>query len=345
MSIFSKLKIRRTFYHTLFWILSILTFAFIFRLSNPICKLDIIYAVFFHISIIVSVYLNFYGIAKWLRKNSYLKYSVFSITIIAFAVVLNYYTYEVLVDLVLMDFFFVSQFNFTETAVIIIVYLIITTATKLSKSWFDLQKENQRLIKEEKEKLNSELHNLKSQINPHFLFNSLNVIYSLALKNDKITAEVVLKLSDILRYVIYDSTQENVTLNSEVLLLEKYIELQKFRIEDSTPITFISKIEKDVKIAPLIFLTLVENSFKHGINSDTENVFINIRLHSNAECVYFEIENNKAKTNQHNKNSNGVGLENIKKRLMLQYPGKHTLNIYDSKDIFKVCLKIENEKS
>jgi LytS/YehU family sensor histidine kinase len=259
--------------------------------------------------------------------------------------VLNYYTYEVLVDLVLMDFFFVSQFNFTETAVIIIVYLIITTATKLSKSWFDLQKENQRLIKEEKEKLNSELHNLKSQINPHFLFNSLNVIYSLALKNDKITAEVVLKLSDILRYVIYDSTQENVTLNSEVLLLEKYIELQKFRIEDSTPITFISKIEKDVKIAPLIFLTLVENSFKHGINSDTENVFINIRLHSNAECVYFEIENNKAKTNQHNKNSNGVGLENIKKRLMLQYPGKHTLNIYDSKDIFKVCLKIENEKS
>jgi sensor histidine kinase YesM len=345
MSIFSKLKIRRTFYHTLFWILSILTFAFIFRLSNPICKLDIIYAVFFHISIIVSVYLNFYGIAKWLRKNSYLKYSVFSITIIAFAVVLNYYTYEVLVDLVLMDFFFVSQFNFTETAVIIIVYLIITTATKLSKSWFDLQKENQRLIKEEKEKLNSELHNLKSQINPHFLFNSLNVIYSLALKNDKITAEVVLKLSDILRYVIYDSTQENVTLNSEVLLLEKYIELQKFRIEDSTPITFISKIEKDVKIAPLIFLTLVENSFKHGIKSDTENVFINIRLHSNAEYVYFEIENNKAKINQHNKNSNGVGLENIKKRLMLQYPGKHTLNIYDSKDIFKVCLKIENEKS
>lgn len=345
MSIFSKLKIRRTFYHTLFWILSILTFAFIFRLSNPICKLDIIYAVFFHISIIVSVYLNFYGIAKWLRKNSYLKYSVFSITIIAFAVVLNYYTYEVLVDLVLMDFFFVSQFNFTETAVIIIVYLIITTATKLSKSWFDLQKENQRLIKEEKEKLNSELHNLKSQINPHFLFNSLNVIYSLALKNDKITADVVLKLSDILRYVIYDSTQDSVTLNSEVLLLEKYIELQKFRIEDSTPITFISKIEKDVKIAPLIFLTLVENSFKHGINSDTENVFINIRLHSNAEYVYFEIENNKAKINQHNKNSNGVGLENIKKRLMLQYPGKHTLNIYDSKDIFKVCLKIENEKS
>ena len=345
MSILIKYNINRVFFHALFWFLSILSFAFIFKLSDSICRLDIIYSIFFHVTVLPIVYLNFFGIKKWFIKNCYLKYSAFTITIIAFAVFLNHYTFEVLVDLVLPDYYFVSQFNFAETGIIITVYLITTVATKLSKSWFDLQIVNQRMVKEEKEKLDSELHNLKAQINPHFLFNSLNVIYSLALKNDKVTAEVVLKLSDILRYVIYDSTQDKVTLNSEISLLKKYIELQKYRVEDSVPINFISSIEEDVKIAPLIFLTLVENSFKHGIKSDTENVFISIKLHTNAERIFFEIENNKPKTNKNNNNPNGLGLENIKKRLLIQYPDKHKLKVYDSKDTFKVCLEIEHEES
>jgi LytS/YehU family sensor histidine kinase len=345
MSILNKYKINRVLFHILFWVLSILAFAFIFKLSDSISRLDIIYSIFFHIAVFTGVYLNFFGIKKWVIKNCYFRYSVFAITIIAFAAFLNHYTFEVLVDLVLPDYYFVSQFNFGETAVIITVYLIITTATKLSKSWFELQRMNQRMVKEEKEKLDSELHNLKAQINPHFLFNSLNVIYSLALKNDKLTAEVVLKLSDILRYVIYDSTQDKVTLDSEVSLLKKYIELQKYRVEDSAAISFISNVEEDVKIAPLIFLTLVENSFKHGIKSDTENVFINITLNSDAEKITFEIENNKSKTNTNSSNPNGLGLENIKRRLMIQYPDRHKFEVYDSKDTFKVCLEIEHEKS
>lgn len=345
MNMLNGYKINRVLFHVLFWFLSMLTFAFIFKLSDSIGSLDIIYSVFFHVSVTTSVYLNFFGIRKWFINNCYLTYTVFTTAIIAFAVFLNHYTFEVLVDLVLPDYYFVSQFNFAETAVIITVYLIITTATKLSKSWFELQKENQRMVKEEKEKLDSELHNLKAQINPHFLFNSLNVIYSLALKNEKVTAEVILKLSDILRYVIYDSTQDKVTLDSEVLLLKKYIELQKYRVEDSASINFISNIEEEVKIAPLIFLTLVENSFKHGIKSDTENVFINIKLNSNAEKIFFEIENNKPKAINNKSISNGLGLENIKRRLMIQYPDKHNLNVYDCEDTFKVSLEIEHEKS
>jgi sensor histidine kinase YesM len=290
MSILNKYKLYRILFHSLFWFLSIIVFAFIFKLSDSIYRLDIIYSIFFHITVFTGVYLNFFGIKKWFLKNRYLEYSVFVITLIAFAVFLNQYTFEVLVDLVLPDYYFVSQFNFTETGVLITLYLTVTTATKLSQSWFELQKVKQRMVKEEKEKLDTELHNLKAQINPHFLFNSLNVIYSLALKNDKVTAEVVLKLSDILRYVIYDSTQENVTLSSEVSLLKKYIELQKYRVEDTTPITFTSNIEVDVKIAPLIFLTLLENSFKHGIKSDTENVFICIKLHSDAEKSFLRLK-------------------------------------------------------
>ncbi len=338
-------KINRVLFHALFWFLSILAFAFIFKLSDSISSLDIIYSVFFHVSVSTSVYLNFLGIKKWFINNCYPAYAAFTIVIIAFGVLLNHYTFEVLVDLVLPDYYFISQFNLAETAVIIIVYLIVTTATKLSKSWFKLQKENQRMVKEEKEKLDSELHNLKAQINPHFLFNSLNVIYSLALKNDNVTAEVILKLSDILRYVIYDSTQDKVTLDSEVLLLKKYIELQKYRVEDSASINFISKIEAEVKIAPLIFLTLVENSFKHGIKSDTEDVFINIKLNSNTEKTFFEIENNKYKANNNKSIPNGLGLENIKRRLMIQYPNKHVLNVCESEATFKLSLEIEHEKS
>lgn len=341
MSILTKQN--RILFHILFWISSIFAFAFIFKLSNSICKLDIIYTLFFHIIIITAVYLNFWGIKRWFRINSYLKCTLSAIVIIAFAILLNHYIFEVFVDLVLPDYYFVSQFNDAETGIIIVIYLIITSTIKLSKSWFDLQRMNQRLIIEEKEKIDGELQSLKTQINPHFLFNSLNVIYSLALKKDEATTEVILKLSDILRYVIYDSTQNKVTLNSEVSLLKKYIELQKYRVEDSTPIKFISNIEKDVEVAPLIFLTLVENSFKHGIKSDTDNLFLNIDLYSDSDKVCFEIENNKAETDTTSNRSSGVGLENIRKRLALQYSNKYKLEISENEKTFKVYLEIEHE--
>ncbi len=133
MSILNKYKIYRILFHVLFWVLSILAFAFIFKLSDVISSLDVIYSIFFHIAVLTGVYLNFFGIKKWIVKNCYLRYSIFAITIIAFTVFLNHYTFEVLVDLVLPDYYFVSQFNFCETTVIITAYLIITTATKLSK--------------------------------------------------------------------------------------------------------------------------------------------------------------------------------------------------------------------
>ncbi len=335
--------INRVFFHALFWLISIFVFAFIFRLSKTIDKLDVIDSVFFHISIIICVYINFIGIKKLINKGRYLKYIVFSLVNIIITVALNQYTFNVLVDIILPDYYFVSQFNYAETGIITFVYLIVTSAIKLSKSWFNLQKINQRIIETEKERIDSELQSLKSQINPHFLFNSLNVIYSLALKENESTPEVVLKLSDILRYVIYDSKQEKVLLSSEISLLKKYIDIQKYRIENDASINLSDETEYDAMLAPLIFLTLLENSFKHGIKSDIENVFINIKLHSNKQKVYFEIENNKSQSEQNSHKPNGVGLDNIRKRLALEYPGKHKLKIQDKNNKFKVYLEIEHE--
>ena len=312
-------------------------------MSEGISKLDVIYSLFFHTTIIVCVYLNFIGIKLWFDKGRYLKYFVFVLINIAVTATLNQYTFNVLVDLILPNHYFVSQFNNTEIGIITLIFLTLTSTIKLSKSWFDLQRINRQIIETEKEKIDSELQSLKSQINPHFLFNSLNVIYSLTLNNDKSTPEVILKLSDILRYVIYDSTQDKVLLSSELSLLKKYIDLQKYRIEDDASINFSSEIEYDVKVAPLIFLTLLENSFKHGIKSEIENVFIDVKLYSDAEKVYFEIENNKPETKRNSNKQNGVGLENIKKRLALQYPDNHKLKVLDNGNTFKVYLEIVYE--
>ncbi len=336
-------RIYRVLSHTLFWIVSIYVFAFIFRLMENIDRLDIVYSLFFHFSIILSVYFNFLGINKLASKGSYLKYFMLLPIIIVSTVSLNLFTFNLFVDFILPDFYFVSQFNYIEIGIITLVYLTVTSSIKLSKSWFDIQKMHRKHIEAEKEKIDSELQSLKSQINPHFLFNSLNVIYSLTLNNDKATSEVVLKLSDILRYVIYDSTKEKVLLSSELSLLKKYIDLQKFRIEDEASISLTNEIDYDVKVAPLIFLTLLENSFKHGIKNDIENIFININLYSDKKKIAFKIENNKSETEQNTQKPSGVGLKNVRKRLTLEYPDKHKLIIQDKGNRFMVYLEIEHE--
>jgi len=338
-----RLNINRVFLHTLFWLVSVLGFAFMFRLSETVDRLDIAYSLFFHLTIIGSVYLNFLGLKKLFKKGHYFKYLMLALIIITLMVILNLYTFNVLIDLILPDYYFVSQFNFLEIGIITLTYLGVTSSIKFSKSWFDLQRVNQRIIESEKERIDTELQSLKSQINPHFLFNSLNVIYSLTLKNDQATPEVVLKLSDILRYVIYDSTREKVLLSSELSLLKKYIDLQRYRVEEEASINLISEIDYDAKIAPLIFLTLLENSFKHGIKSDIENVFINVKIRSNAENIYFEIENNKQEIEPNTQKQKGVGLENIRKRLALQYPDKHEFKVIEIGNTFKVYLEIKHE--
>ncbi|WP_068475316.1 sensor histidine kinase [Saccharicrinis aurantiacus] len=338
-----NIKLNRALFHALFWSVSILVFAFIFRLSETVDELDLIYSILFHCSIIICVYSNFRGIKKLVNKGRYLSYSIFSILNIVITTILNLYTFNVLVDHILPDYYFVSQFNYIEIGIITLLYLTVTSAIKLSKSWFELQRINQLVTETKKEKIDSELQNLKSQLNPHFLFNSLNVIYSLTLNNDKATSEVVLKLSDILRYVIYDSTKKNVPLSSELSLLKNYIDLQKFRIEDDVTINLTNEIEYDAKVSPLIFLTLLENSFKHGIKNDIEDGFINIYLCSNNKKIIFKIENNKSEIEHNTQKPTGVGLKNIRKRLALEYPDKHKLIFEEKSNKFIVYLEIEHE--
>lgn len=183
----------------------------------------------------------------------------------------------------------------------------------------------------------SELSFLRSQINPHFLFNSLNTIYSLVYHQSDKALSTIAGLSELLRYTLYDTT-EKVLLEKEVIYIEKYIELQKLRFED--PIHVVLEVMGDVSnvyISPLLFIPFVENAFKHGrFTGETDG--LEILLKSNTGKIRFECSNKVGK--QQKDVSGGIGTENVKKRLRLLYPGKHTLDIKQNPDQFVVKLDL-----
>lgn len=189
---------------------------------------------------------------------------------------------------------------------------------------------------------NLELDILKSQIHPHFLFNTLNNLYRLVMK-DELAGEVVLKLSDLLRFTLYESNVKFIPLKSEVKFLEDYIELEKIRHHNYVMIEYdFNDIENDeIQIAPLLFINFVENSFKHGVNKTRGSSWVKIKLSQKSEDVRFYIVNSIPLANIATNVSGGKGINNISSRLKLLYPGKHLLNIENDKDMFTVHLKIK----
>ncbi|NVK07668.1 MAG: histidine kinase [Tenacibaculum sp.] len=189
-----------------------------------------------------------------------------------------------------------------------------------------------------KEKSKTELSLLKTQINPHFFFNTLNNLYALTVKSSPQAPEVILKLSDMMRYTIYDGEKETVKISEEIAYLNNYIELHKIRYRKSVEITFNHNIDTNLNIPPLLYIILLENAFKHGIETLAENAFIHVNLYDNNDFIYFEIENNFDPNEI--TNSKGIGLQNLKRRLSLLYKQQHELTIDITNNIYKTLLKI-----
>lgn len=201
---------------------------------------------------------------------------------------------------------------------------------------------NERLKQAHKEKINAELSYLKAQINPHFLFNTLNSIYSLAIQKSDETANAVVKLSGMMRYVLTESQNEFVSLQKELDYINNYIELQKTRLDSTIKLHYtITGATTGKTIAPLILIPFIENAFKYGVNAE-ENSEITIEISVNEAAINLFVKNNKVTIRPDPENRSGLGIENTKSRLLLLYPGKHYLNIDDNSASFSVSLSIKS---
>lgn len=206
--------------------------------------------------------------------------------------------------------------------------------------FISFNRKQQRLLKLEEEKKSMELKVLKNQLNPHFLFNTLNNLYTLTLKKDDKAPEVIAKLSEILDFVLYRCNEDYVSVEKEIALIENYIALEKLRYsENRLNISFAKDIRESNKISPLIILTFIENAFKHGVINETEKALIQLSLESKPQQIIFSIENTKPQNDSTViSDKSKIGLENVRKQLDLLYPKKHQLEIEESQFNYKVKL-------
>jgi len=227
--------------------------------------------------------------------------------------------------------------------------ILIATALKLIRNSFKIQKNNAELNQKKYEtelKLKeAELKLLKAQIHPHFLFNTLNNLYGLTLEKSDEAPQLVLRLSDILDYILYRCNEKSVLLNDELINLTNYIEIEKIRYSEKLRMAIdFPKQTNKLKIAPLIILPFIENAFKHGVSNYPGVAFVKAKITLVNSTLLFRIENSKNPIQQkNNKLSKGIGLQNAQKRLELIYPQKYILKIEDKEETYSVSLTLELE--
>lgn len=331
-------------YHGLFWIALILILTFIdnsgMRFSQKLF-LEVINIGFYAL----IVYINFlYLFPRYLKqKNLFVHILLLLAVSLMITPVKSLIMYLTTTNPNIQGFFIENQyFIFLSTFFVGFsssIYFIMT-------EWLRSQREKQELAKET---LQSELKFLKSQINPHFLFNTLNSLYALTLKKSDQAPEIVLRLSEMMRYMLYDCNEKKVYLHKEVAYISNYLELEKLRHGQKMDIRLSVNGEiGEQKIAPLLFIPFIENCFKHGISNRISEGFVNIDLTISDKTLDISVENSKSTAMPENSGirSGGIGLINVRRRLDLVYPEMYTLEITNTPNTYKVFLSLHlNEQN
>jgi sensor histidine kinase YesM len=319
---------------------------FIFSKGNAPYVVDYIYTVAFVVVLAIPVSINFYIlIPRLLKHENYILYSLyFVLSLIVFSL-LSAWLLKPLLDFLFPTYFFISYLSKPNILLVFSIFLIATTLIKLAEDWFYFNTKENIMLRIKNQQIETQLSALRAQINPHFLFNSLNVIYALALEKKEGTTKAIIQLSDILRYVIYDSDVERVSLKDEIKLLQNYIAFQSHRIATPNTTDFdISINDEQFKIFPMLLLPLLENSYKHGVIAGETKIPIRIHLYQDKNKFKYTITNaNLNLKNTIEDQHSGIGLENLKNNLNLVYPNQHQFEVEETKDTFKVTLSITNE--
>jgi two-component sensor histidine kinase len=300
---------------------------------------NFLYVLVFHLTIISAVYFNLRVlISKYLNQSRFGRYLIYFFGLCVLTALLNFAVFDFGIDLLFPSLYYISYFRIWELILIVAAYLMFTSAL------FLIWQYRQMLI-EKRDAARNELSVLKAQINPHFLFNNLNTIYSMASQRDERTADVVLKLSDFLRYVLYDTSSETIPLEKEVEIIRTYVELQKERVNpEITKVVLTTEGDfSSASISPLLLLPLAENCFKHGIGKNAGTIKINIRC--DGKNLIFNTENLIAHREKTGSAENGgLGIPNVEKRLNLIYSDRYTLEYHEKDGSFLLELKVELTK-
>jgi len=337
-----KLNGKRLFLHASFWISFILLFLIIY---GPVLDnfpwLFLSSMVMLPFTILVVYIINYLILPPLLKQKKYLLLGIIILLILALepplprilVMVLSGedITFKNFLDYNLLPFYF-------ETGLIMFIALSI----KLFKEW-NREQEQKNLL--EKQKLKSELSALKSQLNAHFLFNTLNNLYGLAKRKSDLTAAGILMLSEMLHFVLYECTIDAYPIQKELDFIKNYMELEKLRYGKRLQVELCEELDhSEFMIAPLLLFPFIENSFKHGAGKKTKEVWIKIRIATNKQSLVFEVENNRhLDQSASDKTSGGLGLENVQKRLDIHYPRQHSLSIRSDDSTFSVYLNIDQE--
>lgn len=342
----------RVVWHLVFWLVYISFFALVYGSFNDDYGRQYLILLTDAFIQIPAVYLTLYVLMpKFLFRERYLEFLVFLILLILFASASAWINYIYVQEPLFWpedDYQpYVLNFGkiFKSTGKIYPV-IFLAIVLKWFKYWYKEQKSNQLLVEE---KLKAELNFLKAQVHPHFLFNTLNNLYALTLKQSKDAPEVVLKLSDLLNYMLYECNADEIMIDKEIKLLKDYIALEKIRYGERLNISFnVLGRAESTRLAPLMLLPFVENSFKHGVSEEMDEAWVSIDLELKPESLTLKVENSKSKNGDREDQFNykkGIGLKNVQRRLELLYPEKHQLTMHDTEDTFLVILKIDTTKN
>ncbi len=289
---------------------------------------------------IIIAYLNYlFLLPRFLKNKKLWKYVLeFSIPFLILIVIKINLIRNLVDGYAHREWYFYTNIYIIHTAVITLFIVIFVAMLRFAVDWFEFEARTREI---ENERLNAELKFLRAQINPHFLFNTLNNIYYLAYKQSPNTTVVVDKLSQMMRYMIYETNQPKVLLTREIEYMKNYISLESLRLNDQIPIHFeIKGNTEQIEIAPLILITFLENAFKHGINGNTPDTWIEIHLEIKDHQCIFLVKNSKLNREESSLDnySTGIGLKNVKRRLELNYSGKYELKFEDEPRSFLVQL-------
>lgn len=349
-NIFDRFIANRVLTHIGFWMSIVLVLAYHGSLFGGNLGDNLInMLVILPVQMIAAYALIYYQIPRWLNKGRYLLFiaslvvDAYLLSAMARWMVINIAQpimgvdslEETIVEILTDPVYLIQVFTISVYIPAALLYLL-----KMTKERFAQQNQ---LITLEKEKRTTELDFLKAQINPHFLFNTLNNIYSLSKHKAEQTPEMILKLSEILDYTIYECNEPTVPVMKEWELIESYVDLETLRYTDQLTILLDEQVDdKQVRVAPLILISLVENAFKYSLKRVDEVPVIKVLLAVTDGVLSFEVFNSKAMNlPESREHKRGIGVQNVKRQLDLQYPNRHSMDIEDKSESYKVSLTIK----